>query len=194
MTQKLNTHVDKLNTHDIKHVQELAVNAFKRGKPECAHGIVLFTRLEDQSWFFYAWKNTLRDPQAEKPGSLALDQYGNVWIAEGGNDYDGAKQWSLLHKHCVYLVNNPATGVESEHFCPREAAKALAALPASDEPSVLQVRAVGENLDHKSTQNITSVSIQQTPDSEPRYTIVLDLNSSEKKQFTETYLKTALNL
>ncbi|MEW7311197.1 hypothetical protein AB1E22_00445 [Buttiauxella gaviniae] len=41
----------------------------------------------------YGWKNELRDPSSEQPGSYAIDINNNVFIAEGGNDYDGAKCW-----------------------------------------------------------------------------------------------------
>lgn len=41
----------------------------------------------------YGWKNKLRDPAHEKPGAFAVDSDGHVFIAEGGNEYDGAKCW-----------------------------------------------------------------------------------------------------
>ncbi|HBM2209215.1 TPA: antirestriction protein ArdR, partial [Escherichia coli] len=41
----------------------------------------------------YGWKNELRDPQHEQPGAVAVDQTGCVFVAEGGNEYDGAKCW-----------------------------------------------------------------------------------------------------
>ena len=41
----------------------------------------------------YGWKNELRDPQSERPGALAVDTDGCVWIAAGGNDHAGAERW-----------------------------------------------------------------------------------------------------
>jgi hypothetical protein len=41
----------------------------------------------------YGWKNALRDPQHERPGVMAVDADGVVWLAVGGNDQDGAKAW-----------------------------------------------------------------------------------------------------
>lgn len=41
----------------------------------------------------YGWKNELRDPNNEQPGAYAVDINNNVYIAEGGNNYDGAKCW-----------------------------------------------------------------------------------------------------
>lgn len=41
----------------------------------------------------FGWKNCLRDPQAERPETIAVDVDGNIFIAKGGNDYDGAKCW-----------------------------------------------------------------------------------------------------
>lgn len=39
------------------------------------------------------WKNGLRDPQHDVPGVLAVDVAGQVYVAAGGNDYDGAQRW-----------------------------------------------------------------------------------------------------
>ena len=42
------------------------------------------------------WVDKLRDPQSWCPGCIAVDQEGNEWVATGGNDYDGAKEWTPL--------------------------------------------------------------------------------------------------
>ena len=44
----------------------------------------------------YGWKNALRDPGHERPGALAVDVDGHVWEAVGGDDYHGAKSWSVV--------------------------------------------------------------------------------------------------
>lgn len=41
----------------------------------------------------YGWKNELRNPESEQPGALAIDSDGQIYVAEGGNDYDGATSW-----------------------------------------------------------------------------------------------------
>ncbi|MNC54294.1 hypothetical protein D3C75_1037700 [compost metagenome] len=41
----------------------------------------------------YGWKNSLRDAGHERPGVYAVDEDGHVFIAEGGDDYNGAKCW-----------------------------------------------------------------------------------------------------
>lgn len=41
----------------------------------------------------YGWKNCLRDAHCERPGVIAVDVDNHIFIAEGGNDYDGAKCW-----------------------------------------------------------------------------------------------------
>lgn len=41
----------------------------------------------------YGWKNSLRDAAHERPGVYAVDEAGHVFIAEGGDDYNGAKCW-----------------------------------------------------------------------------------------------------
>lgn len=44
----------------------------------------------------YGWKNSLSDANHERPGSVAVDTDGNLFIAEGGNEYDGAKCWVAM--------------------------------------------------------------------------------------------------
>ncbi|EEE9867661.1 hypothetical protein DI379_23555 [Salmonella enterica subsp. enterica serovar Javiana] len=41
----------------------------------------------------YCWKDKLRDAKHERPGVVAVDCYGHVFRAVGGNDYDGAAAW-----------------------------------------------------------------------------------------------------
>ena len=42
------------------------------------------------------WRDKLRDPQTEKPGSFAIDKDGQIFEARGGNEYDGAERWELI--------------------------------------------------------------------------------------------------
>ncbi|MDI3360336.1 antirestriction protein ArdR [Lelliottia sp. V89_10] len=65
--------------------------AYRESWPGHNHGVVLIW--EGKA---YAWKNCLRDPQHERPGVIAIDADGHVFIAEGGNDDDGAKCWVVL--------------------------------------------------------------------------------------------------
>lgn len=44
----------------------------------------------------YGWKNCLRDAKHERPGAIAVDQFDNIFIAQGGNDHDGAKCWVVF--------------------------------------------------------------------------------------------------
>lgn len=41
----------------------------------------------------YGWKNKLRDPGHERPGALAVDEDGNVFEAQGGDECRGAQVW-----------------------------------------------------------------------------------------------------
>jgi len=41
----------------------------------------------------YGWKNELRDPSHEKPGACAVDHNGVVFVATGGDSYNGAQCW-----------------------------------------------------------------------------------------------------
>ncbi|EMF7039442.1 antirestriction protein ArdR [Salmonella enterica] len=42
----------------------------------------------------YGWKNELRDANHERPGAYAVDVSGQVFIAEGGDEYNGAERWA----------------------------------------------------------------------------------------------------
>lgn len=46
----------------------------------------------------YGWKNCLRDPQHERPGVIAVDADNHIFIAQGGNDYDGAICWVVYNE------------------------------------------------------------------------------------------------
>lgn len=41
----------------------------------------------------YGWKDRLRDAAHERPGVYAVDADDHVFVAEGGDDYKGAKCW-----------------------------------------------------------------------------------------------------
>ncbi|MBW6123144.1 antirestriction protein ArdR [Pseudomonas aeruginosa] len=41
----------------------------------------------------YGWKDRLRDAAHEQPGAYAVDDAGHVFVAEGGDEYNGAKCW-----------------------------------------------------------------------------------------------------
>ena len=44
----------------------------------------------------YGWKNSIRDAVHERPGAIGVDEKENIYLAEGGNDYDGAKGWVVV--------------------------------------------------------------------------------------------------
>lgn len=64
---------------------------YRRFIPANAGGIVLIWRGQA-----YGWKDALRDPQSERPGVYAVDDDQQVYIAKGGNDYDGAQRWEAV--------------------------------------------------------------------------------------------------
>ncbi|TRN52798.1 hypothetical protein DT385_26010 [Pseudomonas syringae] len=41
----------------------------------------------------YGWKDALRDASHERPGVFAVDETGHIFIASGGDEYNGAKGW-----------------------------------------------------------------------------------------------------
>lgn len=69
--------------------------AYRKAWPGHDHGVILIW--EGKA---YAWKNCLRDPQHERPGAIAIDENGHVFIAEGGDDDNGAKCW-VVAEVCI---------------------------------------------------------------------------------------------
>jgi len=43
----------------------------------------------------FGWKRALTEPGTVGPGVLAIDVSGQVFEAQGGNDYDGALRWTV---------------------------------------------------------------------------------------------------
>lgn len=67
---------------------KLAAAQYRRDYPGLEGGVVLVS-----NGAAYGWKDALRDPQSECPGVYAVDADGRVFVAKGGNNYDGAKRW-----------------------------------------------------------------------------------------------------
>ncbi|MEE9647971.1 hypothetical protein [Enterobacter soli] len=42
------------------------------------------------------WISALNEPQGWEPESIAVNEKGEVWLAYGGNAYDGAQSWEPL--------------------------------------------------------------------------------------------------
>ncbi|HHA1396902.1 TPA: hypothetical protein ACOEOW_003881 [Enterobacter hormaechei subsp. xiangfangensis] len=42
------------------------------------------------------WISALNEPQGWEPDSIAVNETGEVWLAYGGNAYDGAQRWEPL--------------------------------------------------------------------------------------------------
>ncbi|EKI5081646.1 hypothetical protein PEY58_004593 [Salmonella enterica] len=72
----------------------------------------------------YGWKDKLRDTRHERPGAVAVDCHGNVFRAEGGNDYDGAAVWVVYSSlkrlravlrlsGCIQTPQNPKNASKS---------------------------------------------------------------------------------
>ncbi len=73
---------------DLQSELQIAARRYREANPERKGGVVLLFEGK-----VYGWKNCLRDAGHEQPGAYAVDEAGHVFIAEGGNDYDGAKCW-----------------------------------------------------------------------------------------------------
>jgi hypothetical protein len=68
-----------------------AVEQWRSRNPDRPGGVVLVWQGE-----VYGWKNRLRDAAHERPGAYAVDEEGHVFIAEGGDDRNGAKCWVVV--------------------------------------------------------------------------------------------------
>ena len=64
---------------------------WRKSKPQNSTGVVLIW--DDE---VYGWKNCLRDANHERPGAIAVDVKEHIFVAQGGNDCDGAKCWVAL--------------------------------------------------------------------------------------------------
>ena len=69
-------------------VRELAANYRKENSLEGKGGVIIISDA-----VAVAWLNKLRDPQSWEPGSIAVDDAGNRWVAVGGDPRDGAASW-----------------------------------------------------------------------------------------------------
>ncbi|MFC3945609.1 antirestriction protein ArdR [Pseudomonas gingeri NCPPB 3146 = LMG 5327] len=74
--------------HSIADLRKIA-RVWRKNNAERAGGIVCIW--EGSA---YCWKNELRDPDHERPGVFAVLEDGQVFIAEGGDYSNGAKQWA----------------------------------------------------------------------------------------------------
>ncbi len=74
----------------IEEIRNIAAN-WRQANPENPGGVVLVWQ-----GAVYGWKDELRNPEHEQPGAFAVDACGNVFIAEGGDDYNGAKCWTAV--------------------------------------------------------------------------------------------------
>lgn len=83
---------------DYSNVRALA-DKWRNDNPGHDGGVVLIWI--DQA---YGWKSTLRDPENERPGVLAVDQEGSIYKAEGGNEYDGAEFWLPVGSHITPTI------------------------------------------------------------------------------------------
>ena len=78
-----------MTTDHLQHMQRLAAS-WRNGQPQnrATSGVALIYQYE-----VYGWKSSLRDPEHERPGAVAVDPEGNAYVAVGGNDQTGARAW-----------------------------------------------------------------------------------------------------
>ncbi|HAR32534.1 MAG TPA: hypothetical protein DCR95_00110 [Desulfobacter sp.] len=60
-------------------------------RPDLKGGVVVIFENEVSGWM-----NELRDPQHWEPGCVAIDENNKMWLAVGGNPYDGAMEWRKI--------------------------------------------------------------------------------------------------
>jgi hypothetical protein len=73
--QMMNT-VNKWRTNNIERV---------------AGGVIVVCDDEIQGWV-----NELRDPEHWRPGCIAINENGELYLATGGDDQNGAKSWQPM--------------------------------------------------------------------------------------------------
>ncbi|GGJ20934.1 hypothetical protein [Pseudomonas avellanae] len=61
---------------------------WRAGNLEYREGVVLIWQ-----GAVYGWKDSLRDPSDESPGVYAVNETDHIFIAEGGDECNGAKCW-----------------------------------------------------------------------------------------------------
>ena len=71
--------------------EEIAAKWRKTNPKYATKGIVLLWGDE-----VTGWRDQLRNPETERPSAIAVDAYGRVFKAVGGDDYNGAKCWQLV--------------------------------------------------------------------------------------------------
>lgn len=77
--------------NDMPHMIQAAraaASQWRTEHPEHQGGVVLVWQAQG-----YGWKDRLRDAAHERPGVYAVDADDHVFVAEGGDDYKGAKCW-----------------------------------------------------------------------------------------------------
>lgn len=80
-------------------VRRLAAE-WRRLNPRHVDGVVLV-----YDGAAYGWKDTLRDPGHECPGAYAVDALGAVYVATGGDAYNGAQRWQqVVDEHAPQLT------------------------------------------------------------------------------------------
>lgn len=73
------------------HAALAAARQWRCEHPEHHAGVVLVWDGEA-----YGWKDRLRTPFHERPGAYAVDSEDHVFLAEGGDHYNGAKCWVVV--------------------------------------------------------------------------------------------------
>ncbi len=77
---------------EILFAKDLA-NEWRRSRGDLTRGLVIVC---PGGFEVAGWMDSLRAPLSWVPGCLAVDIDNNVWIAKGGNDYDGARSWAPI--------------------------------------------------------------------------------------------------
>lgn len=59
--------------------------------PEHSGGVVLLWQ-----GVAYGWTDSMRRPECERPGAFAVAEDGQMFVAEGGDQTNGAQRWSAV--------------------------------------------------------------------------------------------------
>lgn len=103
-------------------------------------GVVVFFDGQLQGWV-----NELRNPESWQPGSIAVDESENLFMAVGGNYYDGAESWSKLSPVISGTISKFHNSIRMQPLS--NVMLDIETLGTSPDAAVLSIGAVFFNLD-----------------------------------------------
>ncbi len=82
-------------TVNIEKITKTA-NRWRHVNGYLSKGGVIVLHKQEANWRVQGWVNELRNPESWIPGCIAITETGDAYIAQGGNQQDGAERWSPI--------------------------------------------------------------------------------------------------